>query len=144
MKRIGLGMVIMAAATALGLLAFWPKSVSAGGKLVDHTFMNQVAPQSDRSMECGTKDGRPYLVFIAARAVGGSVTMRVRFQDGTYMDYPLKRDQVFSLQEAAGDEAGVDDVITVTTAPGGTGSLAGWMSASRSPETQAHVLCSTS
>jgi hypothetical protein len=144
MKRIGLGVVIMAAATALGLLAFWPKSVSAGGKLVDHTFMNQAGPQADRSMECGTKDSRPFLVFIAVRAVDGFVTMRVRFQDGTYMDYPLKRDQVFSLQEAAGDEDSVDNVITVTKAPDGTGSLVGWMSASRAPETQAHVSCSTS
>jgi hypothetical protein len=144
MKRIGLGVVIMAAATALGLLAFWPKSVSAGGKLVDHTFMNQAGPQADRSMECGTKDSRPFLVFIAVRAVDGFVTMRVRFQDGAYMDYPLKRDQVFSLQEAAGDEDGIDNVITVTKAPDGTGSLVGWMSASRSPETQAHVSCSTS
>jgi hypothetical protein len=144
MKRIGLGLVVMVTATGLGLLAFWPKSVSADGKLVDHAFMDQTGPNPDRSMECGTTNSRPFLVFIAGRAVGGSVTMRIRFQDGTYMDYPLKRDQVFSLQEAAGDKDGVDNVITVAKAPGGTGSLMGWMSASRAPQTQAHVSCSTS
>jgi hypothetical protein len=142
MKRISFGLAVMVIATALGLWAFWPASVSAGGKLVDHAFMNQTRPHPVHSMQCGTTDSRPIIVYLAMRAVGGPATMRVTFQDGTYLDYPLKQDQIFSLQEAAGDRDGVDNRITVTRSDG-TGSLVGWMSASRSPETQAHVLCST-
>jgi hypothetical protein len=143
MKRIGFGLALMAVATALGLWAFSPPTVvMAGGKLVDHAFMDQTGPHPDHSMQCGTTDSRPIIVYLAVRAVDGAATMRISFQDGTHLDYPLKRDQIFSLQEAAGDRDGVDNRITVTKSAG-PGSLVGWMSASRSPETQAHVICTT-
>lgn len=80
-------------------------------------------------------------MYGAFRASGGDVTMRVRFKDTDFVDYPIAQD-TFSFSEAAGGTPSVDKKIVVSTS-GGTGDLVGWLSASRSPGSKAFVACST-
>lgn len=67
--------------------------------------------------------------------------MRVHFQDGDFVDYPIPQDTSYSIQQVAGTTANIDERIRVTSV--GTGDLVGWMSASRLPGTDAKVLCNT-
>lgn len=66
--------------------------------------------------------------------------MRVLFQDGSMVAYPVAQDQSFSLQEAAGTTAGVDSAIRVKQF---SGSLVGWVSASRAVGTTSLVFFNT-
>jgi hypothetical protein len=77
------------------------------------------------------------------RAINAPATVRIRFQDGDFIDYPLAQNESFSLQQAAGTTNGVDNAIRAVKAPGSAGDLVGWMSASRAPGTSTRVLCNT-
>jgi hypothetical protein len=70
------------------------------------------------------------------------VTVRVRFQDGDFVDYPVAQDDVLSFSQAAGSTAGVDRRIRIVKASG-AGSIVGWMSAGRLDGSGALVECIT-
>jgi hypothetical protein len=137
--------IIAAAVGVAATMAIWALRPSAGsavvGKLADHALIDQTG--GDTMVRCRTTNSSPFIVYGSFRAFGGAVTMRVLFQDGDFVDYPLAQDQVFSFQQAAGDTNSVDDRIRVTTAPGSAGDLVGWMSASRAPGSASRVICNT-
>jgi hypothetical protein len=140
-KRLTLFLSAIALVAAAALYALWPASAATSGLVADHALIDQTG--GDTFVQCKTTNGRPFIVYASMRAFGGDVTMRVLFQDGDQVDYLLAQDDVFSLQQAAGETAGVDRRIRIVKA-GGSGSLVGWMSASRVPGSGSFVACRTS
>jgi hypothetical protein len=69
--------------------------------------------------------------------------MRVKFQDGDFIDYPIADNTSFSLVQAAGDTRAVDRTLKVVSAPSSVGKLVGWVSADRLADTTARVGCTT-
>jgi hypothetical protein len=141
MKRIA---AVVAAALALTLAlvlgVFRPHSATAAvtGKAADHSLFDMTS--GDLGARCRTTTSSPFIVYLSVRAINGPATVRVLFQDGSLIDFPLAADESFSLQQAAGTTNGVDDAIRVRSAGG---NLVGWMSASRAPGTSTRVLCNT-
>lgn len=140
MKRVLAFLSLLALASAAGLWALWPAHAAGIGKLSDHALIDQTG--GDVRVWCRTTNSSPFNVYLSVRAFGGPVTMRVRFQDGDWVDYPLAQDEVFSLHHAAGGTDGVDNKIRVEKA-GGTGSIVGWMSANGLPGSGSRVFCDT-
>jgi hypothetical protein len=111
------------------------------GKAADHSLFDQTS--GDTGARCRTTTSSAFIFYLSVRAINAAATVRVSFQDGSFIDYPLAENESFSLQQAAGTTDAVDDQIRVRSAPGSAGSLVGWVSASRVPETTSRVLCNT-
>jgi hypothetical protein len=140
MRRVILLIGLLTAVLVLSAVAFWPTAGAATGKPADHSLIDQTG--GDTNVRCRTTNGRPFIVYGSFRAFGGDVTMRVRFRDGDFVEYPLAANEVFSFQQAAGSTARVDTRIIVEKS-GGSGSLVGWLSAARAPGSRSLVVCST-
>jgi hypothetical protein len=138
MKR-NLGIATLAVLISVAAWALWPAAGVAAGPKTDHALFDTTNP-TDTGARCRTTNGEPFLFFASVRAFGGAATMRVTFQDGDFIDYTLGADESFSLQQAAGGTAGVDNAIRVTAQ---SGDLVGWVSASRAPGSRAFVRCTT-
>ncbi len=144
MKRIAVILItFLALAALLGLWALRSPSgaTAASGKIADHALFDQTS--GDVGARCRTTTSSPFIVYLSVRAINAPATVRVLFQDGDFIDYPLAQNESFSLQQAAGTTNGVDNAIRVRSAPGSAGALVGWMSASRAPGTSTRVLCNT-
>jgi hypothetical protein len=74
--------------------------------------------------------------------MSGDVTVRVLFQDGDFVDYPVAQDEVLSFSQAAGTTNDVDNRIRIQKS-GGAGFIVGWMSAGRLDNSGAFVTCRT-
>jgi hypothetical protein len=140
-RRMIAFMTTCAGIAAIALVVLWPASAqTSGGLLSDHALIDQTG--GDTYVQCRTTNRRAFEVHATLRAFGGTVTMRVNFQDGDFVDYQLAQDETLSLSQAAGSSAGVDRRIRISKA-GGTGSLVGWMSAGRLDGSGAFVRCKT-
>jgi hypothetical protein len=122
------------------LFVLWPAAAQTTGSVADHALIDQTG--GDVYVQCRTTNRRPFDVHATLRAFGGDVIVRVLFQDGDFVDYPVAQDEVLSFSQAAGDTAGVDRRIRIQKS-GGTGSIVGWMSAGRLPGSGAFVACTT-
>jgi hypothetical protein len=143
MKRIALIVLcVLAVALAAGF-AVTRSEAQAGpaGKVADHSLFDQTS--GDAGARCRTTNSRPFIFYLSVRAINAAATVRIHFQDGSFIDYPLAENESFSLQQAAGTTDGVDNRIRVRSAPGSAGSLVGWVSASRAPGTRSRVACNT-
>jgi hypothetical protein len=141
MKRRLLMTGILVIVFGMGLyFALAPSAGAVSGKVADHSLFDGTAGET--GARCRTTNGQAFNLYVAVRAINGPATMRVLFRDGSWVDYPVTQDQSFSLEEAAGTTVGVDLGIRVRKS-GGTGSLVGWVSASRAPGTRSLVLCNT-
>ncbi|MDP9300733.1 MAG: hypothetical protein M3P43_07540 [Actinomycetota bacterium] len=115
-------------------------AAAAVGHTTDHALIDQTS--GNTVVKCHTTNRQPFIVYGSFRAINGDVTMRIRFQDSDFVDYPIPQDTSFSFSEAAGDTPGVDGKIVVTTS-GGAGSPVGWLSADRANGSSAFVSCTT-
>ena len=141
MKKKGLIAILAVAATATAVLLIASEGPAAAvGHTADHALIDQTG--GDTLVKCHTTNRQPFIVYGTFRAFGGDVVMRVRFQDGDFVDYAIAQDTSFSFSEAAGDTTGVDGKIVVMTS-GGAGSLVGWLSANRANGSSAFVSCTT-
>jgi hypothetical protein len=141
MKKKGFIAIVALAATITGLLLIASQGPAAAvGLTADHALLDQTG--GGTAVKCHTTNRQPFIVYGSFRAFGGDVVMRVRFQDGDFVDYPIAQDTSFSFSEAAGDTPGVDGKIVVATS-GGAGSLVGWLSANRANGSSAFVSCTT-
>ena len=139
MKRIAFLFVsALTLALVFGFWAFSSDTRAAVGKRADHSLFDMTS--GDLGARCRTTTSSPFIVYLSVRAINGPATVRVRFQDGSFVDFPLADNESFSLQQAAGTTNGVDNSIRVRSA---AGNLVGWMSASRAPGTSSGVLCNT-
>jgi hypothetical protein len=134
--------IVLVAVVAAALVALLPGAASSasGGKIADHALIDQTG--GDTFVQCRTTNRRAFDVHATLRAFGGSVTVRVLFRDGDFVDYPLAQDETLSFSQAAGSTAGVDTRIRITKASG-AGSIVGWMSAGRLDGSGARVDCKT-
>jgi hypothetical protein len=126
---------------AVGLvIGFWATAGSTitRDKIADHSLFDQTS--GDRGAVCAGTG--PFEFHVAARAINGDAVMRIRFQDGDFVDYPIADNTSFSLVQAAGDTKGVDRRVAVISAPSSVGKLVGWVSAYRLPGTSG-VGCTT-
>lgn len=114
-------------------------AAAATGKIADHTLFDETS--GDIRAACQTTTGGAFTVYGSFRAINGDAVLRVTFQDGDFVDYPIPQDTSFSFQQVAGTTAGVDQRIQVSSV--GAGDLVGWLSASRLPGTGTLVLCRT-
>jgi hypothetical protein len=141
MKKRGLiASVILGTAAITALVIALQAPAGAAGSVSDHALIDETG--GDTLVSCRTTNSEPFIVYGAFRAIGGDVTMRVGFQDGDFVDYPIAQDTSFALSESAGGTPGVDGRLAVTTS-GGAGSLVGWMSANRANGSGAFVRCAT-
>lgn len=143
MKRlvlIGVCVLVVALAVGFGVTRSGAQ-VRTVGKAADHSLFDQTS--GDTGARCRTTTSSPFIFYLSVRAINAAATVRVHFQDGSFIDYPLAENESFSLQQAAGTTDGVDNAIRVRSAPGSAGSLVGWVSASRAPGTTSRVLCNT-
>jgi hypothetical protein len=124
------------------IVGFW---TTAGGAIVtlqkkaDHSLFDQTG--GDLGASC--RGNGPFGFQVAVRAIDGDAVMRVKFQDGDFIDYPVADNSSFSLVQAAGDTQGVDRRLDVVSAPSSVGKLVGWVSAYRLPSTDTLVACRT-
>jgi hypothetical protein len=132
--------VALVAVSAASLLILWPAAGAVSGKVADHALIDQTG--GDTNIQCRTTNSRAFDVHATLRAFGGDVTVRVLFQDGDFVDYPVAQDEVLSFSQAAGTTDGVDNRIRIQKS-GGTGSIVGWMSAGRLDNSGAFVICRT-
>jgi hypothetical protein len=140
MKK-GLIAILAVAAIAGAVLVMTSRGPAvAAGTTSDHALIDQTG--GDTAVRCRTTNGEPFIVYGAFRAIDGDVMMRVRFQDGDFVDYPIPQDTSYSFSESAGGTRGVDLKVVVTTS-GGAGKLVGWMSADRANGSSAFVRCGT-
>ena len=135
----GLAMAV-SAVVAVALVVLWPASAQTAAKIADHSLIDQTG--GDVYVQCRTTNSRAFDVHATLRAFGGDVTVRVVFQDGDFVEYPLAQDEVLSFSQAAGTSDGVDNRIRIRKS-GGTGSIVGWMSAGRLDNSGAFVRCRT-
>jgi hypothetical protein len=141
MKRlvlIGVCVLVVALAVGFGVTRSGAQAATVG-KAADHSLFDQTS--GDTGARCRTTTSSPFISYLSVRAINAAATVRVLFQDGSFIDYPLAENESFSLQQAAGTTDGVDNSIRVRSAPGSAGSLVGWVSASRAPGTTFRVLC---
>jgi hypothetical protein len=142
-KRLLMFGLPVIAVLAVGIYTLMP---SAGavvtGKVADNALFDQTS--GDTTVFCRTTNGGAFEVNMAFRAINGNAVLRVTFQDGSFVEYPIPQNTSFSLTEAAGTTAGVDKKIVVTSAGSPPGQLVGWMTASRSfDSTDTLVVCGT-
>jgi hypothetical protein len=135
-KRITVAATVLTVA-ALGFYLAGPSAVAATGKIADHTLFDETG--GDTSAVCRTTTGGAFNVYGSFRAINGDALLRVTFQDGDFVEYPIPNNTSFSFQQAAGTSAGVDQRISVTST--GDGQLVGWLSASRLAGTNTLVFC---
>jgi hypothetical protein len=141
MKRRLLSLAVaLIGVTTISLVALWPAGAQSAGKIADHALIDQTG--GDLFVQCRTTNSRAFDVHATLRAFGGDVTVRVVFQDGDFVDYPVAQDDVLSFSQAAGTSTGVDDRIRIQKS-GGAGSIVGWMSAGRLDNSGAFVRCRT-
>jgi hypothetical protein len=141
MKKRLMGLAVaVAVLTTISLVALWPAAGAVTGKIADHALIDQTG--GDIYVQCRTTNSRAFDVHATLRAFGGDVTVRVVFQDGDFVDYPVAQDDVLSFSQAAGTSNGVDNRIRIRKS-GGTGSIVGWMSAGRLDNSGAFVSCRT-
>jgi hypothetical protein len=138
-RLLGLG-VALVVVTTISLVALWPAAGAARGKIADHALIDQTG--GDVYVQCRTTNSRAFDVHATLRAFGGDVTVRVVFQDGDFVDYPVAQNDVLSFSQAAGTTNGVDNRIRIRKS-GGAGSIVGWMSAGRLDNSGAFVSCRT-
>jgi hypothetical protein len=136
-KRIALGAAALLVGAAGLYLAVPSAGATGAGRPADHALFDESS--GDTSVFC-RGDG-PFTVYLAFRALNGDEVLHVAFQDGDFVEYPIPDGTSFSLQQAAGDTAGVDRKLVVTST--GAGDLVGWMSASRLAGTGTRVRCET-
>jgi hypothetical protein len=139
-KRLAGLAIAVSAVVAVALVVLWPASAQTAGKIADHALIDQTG--GDIYVQCRTTNSRAFDVHATLRAFGGDVTVRVAFQDGDFVDYPLAQDEILSFSQAAGTSNGVDNRIRIQKS-GGTGSIVGWMSAGRLDNSRAFVSCRT-
>jgi hypothetical protein len=137
-RLVGLAVAVVTV-SAVSLLILWPAG-AATGKVADHALIDQTG--GDVYVQCRTTNSRAFDVHATLRAFGGDVTVRVLFQDGDFVDYPVAQDEVLSFSQAAGTTNGVDDRIRIQKS-GGAGFIVGWMSAGRLDNSGAYVRCRT-
>jgi hypothetical protein len=139
-KRFAIGATLaLTLCAGLYLTVGGSSAGAATGKVADHTLFDETS--GDTQAQCRTTTGGAFIVYGSFRAITDDAVLRVTFQDGDFVDYPIPQDTSFSFQQAAGTTAGVDQRIRVTSV--GTGDLVGWLSASRLAETGTLVLCKT-
>jgi hypothetical protein len=139
-KRLTGLAVALAAVATISLVALWPAAGAVSGKVADHALIDQTG--GDRYVQCRTTNSRAFDVHATLRAFGGDVTVKVLFQDGDFVEYPVAQDDVLSFSQAAGTTNGVDNRIRIVKS-GGAGSIVGWMSAGRLDGSGAVVQCRT-
>jgi hypothetical protein len=137
-KRFSIG-ITLALVVCLGLYLTGGSAGAATGKVADHTLFDQTS--GDTAAQCRTTTGGAFNVYGSFRAINANAVLRVTFQDGDFVDYPIPQDTSFSFQQVAGTTAGVDQRIRVTSV--GSGNLVGWLSASRLAGTGTLVICRT-
>lgn len=143
--------VLGASLTAVAAIAFAVFGGSASGRssasktlVHDHALIDTTG--GDVNVTCRgqknttTGEVSPFEFYASLRAFQGDAVARVTFKDGDYVDFPIPEDTSFSLSQAAGGTASVDQKIVITRAPGSVGHLVGWASASAHTGT---VLCET-
>jgi hypothetical protein len=138
-RLIGLA-VALALVTTISLVVLWPAAGAVPRKIADHALIDQTG--GDIFVQCRTTNSRAFDVHATLRAFGGDVTVRVVFQDGDFVEYPVAQDDVLSFSQAAGTTNGVDNRIRIRKS-GGAGSIVGWMSAGRLDNSGAFVSCRT-
>ena len=100
----------------------------------DFVLFDGTNPGSDDGVRCGSR--APYEIMGSFRAINGDATLKVTFNDGDFVKYPVPDDTAFSFTQAAGaNENDLRVIITqdTTDSDGETtnGKLVGWLSASR-------------
>ena len=139
-KRFAIGTTLtLALCLGLYLTGTGGSAGAATGKVADHALFDQTS--GDNAVQCRTTTGGAFIVYGSFRAINADAVLRVTFQDGDFVDYPIPQDTSFSFQQAAGTTLGVDQRIRVTSV--GTGNLVGWLSASRLAQTGTLVRCGT-
>ena len=129
-KKISLigAVAVVTAALAGGLFTFMASgSPAATTQTTDHALFDQSSGDTGAICKDKVRSG-PFEFFGSVHALGADGVLRITFQDGDFIDYAIPANTSFSLQQAAGDTAGVDKKLTVGSAPG-SGQLAGWVSA---------------
>lgn len=139
-KRLTGLAVALAAVTTASLFILWPAAAQTSGKVADHSLIDQTSGAT--FVQCRTTNSRAFDVHATLRAFGGDVTVRVSFQDGDFVDYPVAQDEVLSFSQTAGSTNGVNNRIRISKS-GGTGFIVGWMSAGRLDNSGSFVLCRT-
>src|SRR5947208_6484027 len=91
----------------------------------DHALFDTTS--GDTSVQCGSPN-KSFEFMLSLRAINADSVARVTFQDGDFVDFPIKQDTSFSLTQAAGDTRNVDRTLVVSNQ--GPGGLVGWVSAS--------------
>jgi hypothetical protein len=120
-----LAAVVLGGATMLGVTLAQGAAASTTLKPVDNALFDQTS--GDHGAKCHSAS---FFEFrVAVRAIDGDAILRVHFQDGSFIDYPIPDNTSFSFTEAAGDTVRVDRTILVDSAPSSTGKLVGWVSA---------------
>jgi hypothetical protein len=131
--------LVLALGTSATLFVLGQGTASAAGKIADHSLFDQTG--GDIGAACV---GSGIFTFhVSARAINGDAAIRVGFQDGDFVDFPIADGQSFSVDQAAGDTLGVDRRLTIKSAPSSVGKLVGWVSAQRQPGTKTLVACKT-
>ena len=141
-KRFATAATLVLALTLGLVLGGGSASTSAGaatGKVADHALFDQTS--GDTFTLCRTTNAGAFNLYGSFRAINADAVLRVTFQDGDFVDYPIPQDTSFSFQQVAGTTSGVDQRIKVTSV--GTGELVGWLSASGLPGTGSLVRCRT-
>jgi hypothetical protein len=137
---------IAAAAIAIAVFGATASGRSSASKTLVHDHALIDTTGGDVNVICRgqksstTGEVSPFEFYASLRAFGGDAVARVTFKDSDYVDFPIPNDTSFSLSQAAGGTASVDQKIVITRAPGSTGHLVGWVSASAHTGT---VLCET-
>jgi hypothetical protein len=137
-KRFTIGTALVAVLSAGMYLAVSPAS-AALTKPADHSLFDETS--GDTSVFC--RGTGPFNLYGSFRAINGDAVLRVTFQDGDFVDYPIPQDTSFSLQQVAGTTKNVDRKVEFTNAGTATGLLVGWVSASRLAGTGTRVGCRT-
>lgn len=137
-KRFAIGAVLVPLLVA-GMYFVVSPATAAPSKVADHALFDETG--GDTSVFC--RGTGPFNLYASFRAINGDAVLRVTFQDGDQVDYPIPENTSFSLQQVAGTTRDVDRKIVFTNAGTAPGSLVGWVSASRLAGTNTRVACRT-
>jgi hypothetical protein len=85
-RLMGLAVALIGVMT-VSLFALWPAAGAVSGKIADHALIDQTG--GDTFVQCRTTNSRAFDVHATLRAFGGDVTVRVVFQDGDFVEYPV-------------------------------------------------------
>ncbi len=97
--------------------------------LFDGTNPATEAPP-DGGAECTVRGAATFYVAVTNHASGNDGFVRATFQDGDFVQYPIKKDTSFSFSQSIGGTKGVDTRIRISNGGDKDGArLVGWVSA---------------